>query len=216
MSGSPPLDDELEAALAQVEQTLIDQGVADPELRRVLLDQVRSALENAADWGELSFSVKVSGPTGEGEDEDEDPAAPARPTVSVVDGGRKRDEPRVSRGRPDLRVADEEGEDEAADSATTSGGSGATIIRTVRVGPQNARSVGQGWIEVGSHGQQGIYLGQHPRCYRVLCLRGSLTVRVDGEHRQVLLAGQSVDVEGSNVTVLAEDGGPAQGAYTAV
>ena len=83
MGGTPPDDDErdgerdeeLNEALAQVEQTLIEQGVSDPELRKVLVDQVRSALEQAGDWGELSLSVKVRG----SEDDDED--APDRKSV---------------------------------------------------------------------------------------------------------------------------------------
>lgn len=226
MAGTPPDDDDLDEALAQVEQTLIDQGVSDPELRKVLIDQVRSALESAGDWGELSLSVKVR----QAED-DEDAPPPgsepsARPAVSIVDGGRRGDQPRVSRGRPDLRVADEVSpddpdspdQDDSDRASSNQAGSGAstTIVRTVRVAPRATRSVAQGWIELGSHGQQAVYLGHQARCYRVLCIQGSLTVRVDGEHRQVLLAGQSVDVEGASVVVLAEDGGDAQGAYTAV
>jgi hypothetical protein len=222
MGGTPPDDDEpgdeLDEALAQVEQTLLEQGVADPELRKVLIEQVRSALESAGDWGELSFSVKVQGP------EDEEGAAPSgteaslRPTVSIVDGGRRGDQPRIPRGRPDLRVADEaEPDDGAAEAPAAGAGASRTIVRTIRrSAPPAARSVSQGWIELGSHGQQAVYLGHHARCYRVLCTQGSLTVRVDGEHRQVLLVGQSVDVEGASIVVLAEDGGVAQGAYTAV
>ncbi len=225
MGGTPPDDDErdgerdeeLNEALAQVEQTLIEQGVSDPELRKVLVDQVRSALEQAGDWGELSLSVKVRG----SEDDDEDAPAPgtetgSRPTVSIVDGGRRGDQPRVSRGRPDLRVADSAGAEDPPSQEPSASEPAATIIRAVRVAPRTSRTVEHGWIELGSHGQQAVYLGHQARCYRVLCAQGSLTVRVDGEHRQVLLVGQSVDVEGASIVVLAEDGGVARGAYTAV
>jgi hypothetical protein len=63
---------------------------------------------------------------------------------------------------------------------------------------------------------QTIYAGLKPRLYRIACSSGSLDVTVDGESVERLLAGQSVDVEGTAIRVTTSTETGAIGGYVPV
>lgn len=209
MSDDPPSDGPddpgVDDVLEQLDVALTDAGVTDPEMRAALADNLKGALDRLGELGEVDLTVDVVTTRVEGEgDDDTEPDDHGPPEVTVVDGGRTRGQPRVSGPRPDLRVAAGEG---AGGDDPVPG-----AARTVR-GRRLGSLARDGRIDVPADGRQAVYRGQQAHPYRVLCRGGRLAVSVDGVTLETLAPGQSVDVEGAAIVVLAVGEDRAAGSY---
>lgn len=211
MATRPPSDGEpperpppsgWEELVQQVEEALDEAGVAGDAARDALLQALGEALDQL-DLDQLDLDRDEGG----GED------APPPPEVTVVDGGRRPDQPRSRHPRPPLRVAEGEEppaiEDPAGEGPPVAGRS----VRVVRVGGERGALSEEGWIRLEADARQAVYRGAACRAYRVACTRGRLAVSVDGVTVETLAEGQSLDVEGSAVVVLSADEQPAAGTY---
>ena len=218
-------DDRWTSVIDQVLEALDDAEVSDPSTRDALAEGVRQAIESLESG--IGLDVQI---IGEGFPSPEnDP-----PVVEVVPGGRASDEPPTTGEKPKLRIAnpkDGEGKgEEAKDGAPNNGDTRTPFHTEVKV----LRNFGErlpagkipgldstGWIRVAPGGGaestwQTIYTGLKPRLYRIACSSGSLDVTVDGEPVERLLAGQSIDVEGSAIRVTTDHESGAIGGYVPI
>lgn len=214
--GDSGVDSGLDSALAQITAALADAGIRDPSLQSALTDKLRETLGTLTDLGDVDLTVDVVRADTDGH---------SPPDVTVVDGGRERGQPRVLRPRPNLRVADPTAGDPTSGSqASGSQASGdgpdqegkPTVTRRrlrIHGGKADAALSATGWILVPADGRQAVYRGAQPHPYRVLCDTGYLAVSVDGLTAETLSVGQSLDVEGTTVVVMATAGKPASGRY---
>ena len=62
-------------------------------------------------------------------------------------------------------------------------------------------------------GVQTLYTGTQARPYRIHCADGAMRVVVDGKSGEVLRASRSIDVEGTLIRVMLEDGSSAMGTF---
>lgn len=218
-------DDRWTSVIDQVLEALDDAEVSDPSTREALAEGVRQAIESLESG--IGLDVQI---IGEGFPTPEDEP----PVVEVVTGGRSMDAPPTSGEKPKLRLADRK-DDETKDDEAENGPSGNssprkplhTKVKVLRNlgdrGPSNniPGLETTGWIRVAAGADadstwQTIYAGLRPRLYRVACSSGSLDVTVDGEPLERLLAGQSVDVEGTAIRVTTSTETGAIGGYVPV
>ena len=209
-------DDRWNDVIDQVLDALDDADVSDPGTRDALAEGVKAALDSLENG--LGLDVQI---IGEGFPDAADPA----PQVEVMTGGRSDDEPPSDGEKPALRIADPQ-EDSPESAATDDPVPVFTHVKVSRDGRQRPPAViagiaEAGWIRVASGGApeaawQTIYRGRTPRLYRVACSTGSLDVTVDGEPIERLLAGQSIDAEGSAIRVTTTEDDGAMGAYAPI
>ncbi|NOY25953.1 MAG: hypothetical protein GXP62_08790 [Oligoflexia bacterium] len=242
--GKPTADSDssLDSALAQITAALADAGIRDPLLQSALTDKLRETLGTLSDLGDVDLTVDVvhtSPPRARDDDHDHDDDDDdddddtdssdtdrhSPPDVTVVDGGRERGQPRVSRPRPDLHVADPMTGDQMTGDQTAGqstpgdapGQDGKPTVTRRRLRLQRAKAgptlSGTGRIAIPADGRQAVYRGARPHPYRILCDAGNLAVSVDGLAAETLSVGQSLDIEGTTVVVMATDGKPASGRY---
>ena len=213
-------DDRWTSVIDQVLEALDDAEVSDPSTRDALAEGVRQAIESLESG--IGLDVQI---IGEGFPTPEDEP----PVVEVVTGGRSMDAPPTSGEKPKLRLADRK-DDEAEDGPSDNLGPRKPLHTQVKV----LRNLGDrgpstnipglettGWIRVAAGAGadstwQTIYAGLRPRLYRVACSSGSLDVTVDGESLERLLAGQSIDVEGTAIRVTTSTETGAIGGYVPV
>ena len=127
-------------------------------------------------------------------------------------------------GRPDLKVAPDpitEEEDLEESGDPTSPGSGFSWFNLGDLGksfplpgmtaspPGDIRLSGADAEE----GVQTLYTGTQARPYRIHCADGAMRVVVDGKSGEVLRASRSIDVEGTLIRVMLEDGSSAMGTF---
>ncbi len=209
----------------QVEAALDEAGVLGRATRDALLGALGEALGDLGGLSGVRVDIRTrrdsTGVDPDADDDTDDGASDDRrpPDVTVVDGGRGRNQPRSPKPRPELRVAEgKRGAPDADDGSSRPG-----VRSRVRV----YRFTGDaddalfddsdldhlGWIQVDADGRQAVYRGDAVRPYRVACTEGRLAVSVDGLTVETLSPGQSLDVEGRAVVVLAADGAAAMGSY---
>ena len=156
------------------------------------------------------------------------------PVVEVVPGGRASDEPPTTGEKPKLRIAnpkDGDEQDGEPNKGTPNNGDTRTpfhtevkVLRNFGDRSPAAKIPGletTGWIRVAPGGGaestwQTIYAGLKPRLYRIACSNGSLDVTADGESVERLLAGQSIDVEGTAIRVTTDHESGAIGGYVPI
>ena len=211
-------DDRWTSVIDQVLEALDEAEVSDPSTRDALAEGVRQAIESLESG--IGLDVQI---IGEGFPLAEDEP----PEVEVVDGGRTGDEPPTDGEKPKLRISEPK-EDEAREDSWEKSSPTQSIRTAVKVlrGRGDRSGVSHipglettGWIRVAAEAGsdaawQTIYAGLKPRLYRVACSSGSLDVTVDGESIERLLAGQSIDVEGTMVRVSAVDETSGRGGYS--
>ncbi len=164
--------------------------VVDGAERDALLVGIREALASLGPVSIDGFEVHaVSAPDA--------PAGP--PPVQLVEGGRESDEPTPG-PRPELRVAPQPEEPEAAAPGELPPPL-ARPVSVVRLGTRSARPGDAGVILVSPGEWQSLLAARRPRSYRVGCREGRLHVYADGEATCEIGAGQTVDVEGSVLRV---------------
>ncbi len=203
--GPSPWDD----VINQVSDALDGAGFFGADTRDAVLDVLGDALDELALMRDLE-RMRV--------DQEEEKGAP---DVTVVDGGRQRNQPRSRKPRPELRVADG-----AADGARPEGDGPRVHTRVFcdecaddlgiddLFGPVNPASTLHltGRIELQAEETQLVYAGVDVRPYRILCEEGMFTLHGEGQPLTLLRRGQSADIQAANITVSA-DGLEAQGSY---
>lgn len=201
----------------QVEAALDEAGVLADTTRLALLEALEEALEQlAADAGDGAHELDLD-PASQ-PDGGEQTGAP--PGVTVVDGGRSRNQPRSRKPRPELWVAPGRAPASEGGGPTDdedAGGNSPSQVRVVRLaapdGPRGPGLAQEGRIRLDADGRQAVYRGEQAHPYRLACTAGRLAVSVDGVTVETLSVGQSCDVVGRAVVVLAADEAPAAGAY---
>lgn len=208
--------------LDQVEQALEEAGVLGRATREALRSALGDAFEQLQELDGVDIEIEVeqgqapdpgeADPAEEEEDGGSEPPEIGAPDVTVVDGGRRRHEPRSPRPRPDLRVASGARHPGGDDPDGPASSHSVRIIRGRS--PRPALSLAhEGRILLPAEGRQAVYRGTVPRLYRLACEDGRLAVSVDGVTLETLSPGQSVDVEGAVLVVLSADERPAAGLY---
>lgn len=215
-SGGPGPED-WSALLDQVEEALDDAGVLGKATREALRSALGEALEHLTDFDGIDIEIEVeddtdSAPAEEDEDALSEPSELGGPEVTVVDGGRRRNEPRSPRPRPDLRVA-KRGQAAGEEPAQAPTGVHSVRILRGRAPPPRLSLAHEGRIRISSGGRQAVYRGALPRLYRLACEAGQLQIDVDGLPVEALLPGQSLDVEGVTIEVRCVEGLDTAGRY---
>ncbi|MBW1877824.1 MAG: hypothetical protein JRI25_01365 [Deltaproteobacteria bacterium] len=200
----PPDDDDdlFEELMAQVDEAFAALELGDGKLGDMIGDGVREALR--ATLGDLST------PKGGGE--------PAKPQVTVLDGGKDDGAPDDAdeTPRPELRVA--EPTDVPAESSPQS------RVRVVRVGNRPRVSIqetplhleGNLRVDPGEEAWQTLFRGADPRTYRLACDGGVLEVALDGQIADRIQPGQTMDVEARLIRVRAGSDTVMTGRYARV
>jgi hypothetical protein len=224
MAERPPDDPSLpwEEIARQVQIALEELPIGNPESKGKLMEDLKSVMVSLEEFG-LPFGMV---PPRENR--------PA-PDISVVAGGREAEteeaepetepeEESVLPGRPDLKVAPDPitEEEEIEDSGEASGpGGGFNWFNLGDLGksfplpgmtaspPGDIRLSGADAEE----GVQTLYTGTQARPYRIHCADGAMRVVVDGKSGEVLRASRSIDVEGTLIRVMLEDGSSAMGTF---
>ena len=125
------------------------------------------------------------------------------PNVTVVEGGKKEDEPPSDHPRPDLKVAQfSEEESGGNDSNAFSFDSPNVAVRFVRPSTKAIHSVVSGNIHVCSTNEtQHLYIGEKTRMYRLLLFKGSAEIILGKDVFGVISEKQSVDLEGRQISI---------------
>ena len=218
-------DDQWSDVIDQVLSALSDANIKDGPTRESLAEGVREALESLQEG--VGLDVEIVG----SELFDMDVQPDSGVNIEVVPGGRESDEPKSEGQKPELRLAESDDADEPVDQPMRDLGS-SPVLTHVKVLHSGSRStsvsdkpipglVDAGWIHVAPGGAaqsewQTVYRGQTARLYRIACSQGCMDVTVDGESVERLVAGQSIDVEGTAIRVTSTEDGGAKGGYSLV
>jgi len=206
MAEPPDGDDTWSSLRDQVEEALRKAGLGDRHLDEAVVQAMEQAF---AALGSLSADTEVS---------------PSSPDVTVVEGGRRDDQPPAPGDPPELRLATEAGADSHDDLGTGDTKVRVTVHRLDRDGRRRSntdasakrtdrRLLIQGRIRVAPDGHQTIFRGSESRSYRLLCNEGTLRITLDGLPAESLSAGQSIDVDAALIRVSGADGASAAGTY---
>lgn len=142
----------------------------------------------------------------------------AEPNVQVVEGGRSDDSPPTPGLRPTLKVA--ERDDYIEDTEITELDSSLNPNISVRlfkhdlssITPRAPLTTGTICLKEGES-EQCIYVGRSVRLYRIVAITGALTLNVDGNMIGSLQEGQSMDIEGAQIKVMADASQDSHGSF---
>ena len=206
MAEPPDGDDTWSSLRDQVEEALRKAGLGDRDLDEAVVQAMEQAFTAL---GSLSQDTEES---------------TSSPDVTVVEGGRREDDPPAPGEPPELRLAPETSA--AADGELSTGDPKVrvTVHRLDRDGRRRTSTTGsskrkdrrlqmQGRIQVAAEGHQTVFRGNESRSYRLLCTEGTLRIALDGLPAESLSAGQSIDVDAALIRVSGADGAAAAGNY---
>ncbi len=206
MAEPPDGDDTWSSLRDQVEEALRKAGLGDRHLDEAVVQAMEQAFSAL---GSLTEDTEVS---------------PSSPDVTVVEGGRRDDQPPAPGDPPELRLAPQTASDTHDDLGTGDTKIRVTVHRLDRDGRRRSntdttakrkerRLLVQGRIQVAPEGHQTIFRGSESRSYRLHCNEGTLRITLDGLPAESLSAGQSMDVDAALIRVSGADSASAVGTY---
>jgi hypothetical protein len=216
MAERPPDDPGLpwEEIARQVQIALDELPIGNPEAKGKLMEDLKSVMVSLEEFG-LPFGMVPP--------QKNRPA----PDISVMAGGRDTDTSEAEAEppeRPDLKVApDPITEEEVTEDPVSAPGPGSgfswfnlgdlgksfALPGTPATPPGDIRLSGADAEE----GVQTLYTGTQAHPYRIHCADGAMRVVVDGKSGEVLRTSRSIDVEGTLIRVMLEDGSSAMGTF---
>ena len=187
---SVPPDDEnpesIHGLVNELSKELEAAGFVDEDVQEELMQGIQDSLR--AMFGEV-FEVEP-------------------PNVTVVEGGRRMDEPVTTGAPPELKVASFESEQvEVEDGSTLDFDSSNVSVRVFRPKGGGVPSLSSGNIHLEAiDEEQCMYSGDTLKMYRILLFRGEAEVFSGGTCICTLKEKQSMDVEGRKITIRARAG----------
>lgn len=190
MSDQPP-DDPTDDIIEQVNAALTDLNITNDATRDAVAAGLKEALDALAAMGALQGAGESKG----------------SPSVAVVEGGRAEDAPPTGGAPPDLHIAEPPDEPQPAAPPVT------TRVLAMRSRARSERSSAStlGRIALEPGARQTILRALHVCAYRIHCTAGALRILVDGQPLDTIVAGQSIDIEGTMLQLTAAEA--ATGSY---